>query len=295
MNRKVIFGAVGIGVLFLGGWLFLGGERDFVFDVKIEGIEEQRKTSILVNDVEVETFAGKGDYVRPVKGGRASRYRTSLVPQIRLRYWFPCGWQEIPLEVKSPSNEDVGEARRENRNIPLTASVLFEKRPDETHVSLRIDNRKQPARAVKVGDAEFSVPEKTHSEARFLVDYRCKEGSEVSIDGKVVATLPPDIPSDAVRRENDGNWTDSRKKLPSAEFLFDTTGTRCYLLSTVEYAAAHLRPMFEFNPNAFRGSSEELKSSYLHRIRHVDFYFVGAPSEVKSESPITSRTSLVDC
>lgn len=291
--QKIWFGAFAAAALGVIALLIIGFERDFIFDLVIEGIEEKRKATLLVNDVEVAGFAATGGKATPVTGGRARSLSAKVLPRIKLSYWYPCGSQDIPLEVEMPESTAVTKARNLDENIPLKARLQYDKLPDDTHVTLYIDNRKQPARTVRVAGMEIEVKADSFIRDQAVrVDPRCKEGLEISIDGKLAATLPADVPSSRARTKS-ANETGNSSTL--SQFLFDPTGTRCYHLATRHYADKQTVQIWAMMGTGPRDSSQEFKPGHLHRIPYVSFFFEDAPSEVRDHGLATSRTILGDC
>ena len=244
-------------------------ERDFTFDLNLRLVNEERKVQGTINGAEQEPFSGKKEAKFVVKGGRGRHFLPTMLPKVDVRYWYPCGWRDMVVEVSHPEEFELRLAEEEKRNIVIG---VFARDPYD-RMTFYVDNRGQPEKLLKLGALEVPIAANERPSVILPVDTRCAEGRQVSLNGRVVAEVPA---PPASREEGQQYFT----------FVLDTTGKRSYCLRVVSYGA----PVSDGQPR-YWGSGQ-----YLHRITDpVSYVLVDAPSVIQSRVGVETRSALNEC
>jgi hypothetical protein len=269
VSAIVLVGLGGVGGLV---YLIETQPMDFQLEVDLshEGfVQPGMKMEILINGSEAALSNDSISYTV-----RAQKFTAALLPKIEAREEYPCGWKDVPLVITTPSDSEIEEATRNNALILHLEVTLKE----DGRVVVDIDNSGQSKRMLKLGNFEGLIEANSQDDKEVFVDRRCPEGTQLVMDGRVVAGFPSDLPKPAERE--------------TPEFLFDTTGHRCYTYEELAYSSNSLSGLLHEPPNT---AHFELSAAYLHMLsRHIDYFLMDAPKEIYGMSTlgVVVRASL---
>lgn len=228
------------------------------------------------------TLYADGRKIGESDGGLVVRVPAHPRPQLTATVSSRCGTWDATVTLR----EKHGVSSQPGQAHPLVAQLdLVAGGPSWEDVELWVDNRGRPeARLLVNGEETVIAPgEKRH----FRVVYElCPAMREVYLDGKLIGTLPDQIPE-----LKDGQEYDPWDVKYSRNVLLDTSGRGCYRYTEYCYKRAGYKWCEGPESRTYRGK-------HLHRIPgEVNFFFEPPPKEIQAWDGIGAHTraGLSDC
>jgi hypothetical protein len=287
-KQGIILGAViAAGVAAVGGGLYWSSQQPhrFVFNVELYNIDRTGilwpETKVLVNGAEAPLHQSpEADAATlTAQGGLAKEYSDEVLPRIEVQYHYACGWKPVHLEMETIRDDDIKDAVSRGRNIPLRIDVK-----EDGWLDLHTDNRGQPAHRVELGGIVADLDKDSSKSLHLLQDTRCAAGSEVQLDGRSIGKLPnTPAPSDGA----------------NPDFLFDTSGKRCYTYRETSYvddkfpdiSGTHVTPrVVDLAPGYFHALPNGRIDYFLHEAPET----IVVPQNMAFPGAAFVRTSLVE-